>query len=118
MMEGPPHQAQRATDVVQALGEDFRRHLETFYSRLKLAPPYHTVEKAIQHLTTNLKEMTPAEREQVAGDPSLRWAQYQAAFVSSGLNQKHRGIIAGLARSPAAADLPVEYGPFLDSFLS
>lgn len=117
-MEGPSDQSRRAPDVVQVLREDFRRHLEAFYSRLKLAPPYHTVEKAILQLAMTLKTMTPEEREQVAGDPILRWAQYRAAFVESGLNQKHRGIIAGLARSPQAAELPAEYGQFLDTFFS
>lgn len=36
----------------QVLKEEFRRHLETFYARLNLAPPYESVEKAVRTLTT------------------------------------------------------------------
>jgi hypothetical protein len=102
---------------IQALRDEFRHHLEIFYATLRLAPPYHSVEKAVAHLTTSLKAMTPEERAKLAADPSLRWAQYRAAFVESGLNQKHRGIIAGLIRS-GRVDLPAEYKPLLDAFPS
>lgn len=102
---------------IQAIRNEFRRHLEVFYAKLKLAPPYHSVEKAIAHLTATLKALPPEERAKIAMDPSLQWAQYRAAFVESGLNQKHRGIIAGLVRS-GDVDLPGEYKPLLDSFLS
>lgn len=102
---------------IQALGSEFRRHLGIFYAKLKLAPPYHSVEKALAHLTATLKAMTPEERAKIVADTSLRWAQYRAAFIESGLSQKHRGIIAGLVRS-GQVDLPGEYKPFLDAFLS
>jgi len=102
---------------IQALGSEFRHHLGIFYAKLKLAPPYHSVEKALAHLTATLKAMTPEERAKIVADPSLRWAQYRAAFIESGLSQKHRGIIAGLVRS-GQVDLPGEYKPFLDAFLS
>ncbi len=103
---------------IQALKDEFRRHLEVFYAKLKLAPPYHSVEKAITHLTATLKAMTPEERANVASDPALQWAQYRAAFVESGLSQKHRGIIAGLAKSGQANALPPEYKQLLEAFLS
>lgn len=102
---------------IQALRDEFRRHLDQFYATLKLAPPYHSVEKAIAHLTASLKAMTPEERARVASEPALKWAQYGTAFVESGLSQKHRGIIAGLARS-GRAGLPAEYQAFLDSYRS
>jgi hypothetical protein len=102
----------------RALRDEFRRHLDIFYATLKLAPPYHSVEQAIAHLTAALKAMTPEERAKLAADPSLRWTQYRAAFVESGLSQKHRGIIAGLIRSGQAGDLPSEYKPLLDAFPS
>jgi len=101
----------------QALRDEFRRHLDVFYAQLKLAPPYHSVEKAVAHLTTALKGTTPEERARLAADPALRWAQYKTAFVESGLSQKHRGIIAGLARA-GRTGLPSEYQVFLDAFLS
>ena len=103
---------------MQTLREEFRHHLEIFYARLKLAPPYHSVEKAIAQLTTALKAMTPEERSRLASDPAGRWLEYRKAFAESGLNQKHRGIIAGLAKSGQTGDLPKEYDHFLQSFLS
>ncbi len=102
---------------IQILRDEFRHHLEVFYAGLKLAPPYHSVEKAIAHLTSALKALTPEERAKIAEDQTLRWARYRAAFVESGLVLKHRGIIAGLIRS-GKVGLPGEYRPLLDSFLS
>ena len=110
--------ANRPADSIQLLRDEFRHHLESFYASLKLAPPYHTVEKAVAHLTGRLKSMEPAERDRIAGDPGLRWAEYRRAFVEAGLNQKHRGIIAGLIRSSLLIDLPQEYRHFLDTFSS
>ncbi|MBM4134293.1 MAG: hypothetical protein FJ245_11035 [Nitrospira sp.] len=102
---------------IVALRDEFRGHLEQFYAMLKLAPPYHSVEKAIAHLTASLKAMAPEDRALVAANPARRWAQYKVAFVESGLSQKHRGIIAGLARS-GQTGLPAEYQAFLDVYLS
>ena len=101
----------------QAIRDEFRGHLEQFYAVLKLAPPYHSVEKAIAHLTGSLKAMTQEERARLASQPALKWAQYKTAFVESGLSQKHRGIIAGLARS-GQTGLPAEHQAFLDAYLS
>ena len=105
-------------DDIRCLRDDFRRHLEIFYARLKLAPPYQSVEKAIAHFTASLKAMAPDERKRIRTDPDRRWAQYRTAFVESGLHLKHRGIIAGLARSKQGLDLPAEYHRFLDAFIS
>jgi hypothetical protein len=101
----------------QALKDEFRRHLEIFYSGLKLAPPYHSVEKALAQLAAGLKAMTQEERAALAAEPAKKWAQYRTAFAESGLSQKHRGIIAGLVRS-GKTGLPAEYQPFLDLYLS
>lgn len=101
----------------QALRDEFRRHLELFYSGLKLAPPYHSLEKAVVHFTAGLKAMAPEERVLLAAEPARKWAEYRKAFVESGLHQKHRGIIAGLARS-GNTSLSPEYQPFLDLYLS
>lgn len=70
------------------------------------------------HLTVALKAMTPEERVRLAGDSAGRWDQYRKAFAESGLNQKHRGIIAGLAKSGQTGDLPKEYEHFLSAFRS
>ncbi len=103
-------------DSLAQLRDEFRRHLETFYAKLKLAPPYHSVEKAVLQLATTLKALPPEERDRIVADPELRWARYVEAFTAAGLNQKHRGIIAGLARSRQTLDLPKEYDRFLDAF--
>ena len=105
-------------DAVQVLRDEFRRHLETFYARLQLAPPYDSVEKAIRHLTTALQGMPPEEQTRLSANPALRWEQYRRAFVESGLHRKHRGIIARLTASPLAADLPAEHKHFLEAFKS
>ena len=114
----PPMTQPASSDPVQALREEFRRHLEVFYAGLKLAPPYHSVEKAIAQLTAALKAMTPEERARLASDPAGRWLEYRKAFAESGLNQKHRGIITGLARSRQSLDLAPEYDHFLSLFTS
>jgi hypothetical protein len=111
--------AQSATDVNDpnaTIREEFRGHLQRFYAQLKLAPPYDSVEKALQQLTVSLKALPQAEQVHVAADPVLRWRQFTEAFAASGLSKKHRGIIAGLARNRAAVDLPEEYDHFLRLF--
>jgi hypothetical protein len=102
-------------ELVAQLTDEFRRHLEAFYAGLKLAPPYESVERALKHFTQSLKEMTVEQRQRLGDDPSLRWAQYGISFAESGLVKKHRGIIAGLARS-GQMDLPAEYRPWLKLF--
>jgi len=101
---------------VESLREEFRRHLEIFYGRLKLAPPYESVEKAIRTLTTTLHAMSKEEQARIAADPTLQWLQFRQAFETSGLVKKHRGIIAGLARDRAALNLPAEYDGLLKLF--
>ena len=109
-------QAGDSNDVNQRFRQEFRRHLEIFYAKLKLAPPYHTIEKAILALSQSLSEMSLEDREGVAADPALQWAQYRAAFIKSGLNLKHRGIISGMVQAGGTRDLPTEYEPFLSAF--
>ena len=109
-------QAGDSNDVNQRFCQEFRRHLEIFYAKLQLAPPYHTIEKAILALSRTLNEMTLEDRERVAADPALQWAQYRAAFITSGLNVKHRGIISGMVNAGRTSDLPTEYESFLSAF--
>jgi len=105
-------------DQFRILQDEFRAHLETFYARLKLAPPYESVEKAIRALTTAVHALPKAEQTRMMSDPVARWEQFRLAFHSSGLAKKHRGIIAGLARNRSAVDLPEEYDHFLALFVS
>lgn len=107
-----------STDPIKILAEDFRRHLEMFYARLKLAPPYDSVEKAIKSLTIALTAMPAEEQTRVIADPALAWIQYRQAFVNSGLSSKHRGIILGLIRSNQTTALPAEYTALLDAYTS
>lgn len=104
-------------DPLSQLREDFRRQLELFYGRLKLAPPYDSVEKAIAKLTADLKTCNADDQRRVWEDRSIRWQAYKSAFVESGLYLKHRGIIAGLARQGTPADLPAEHRAFLDVYV-
>jgi len=106
----------RMNDPIAVLREEFRGRLERFYAQLKLAPPYDSVEKALQQLTATLKALPQAEQARIAADPGLRWQQFADAFAASGLSKKHRGIIAGLASKRAAIDLPAEYDHFLRLF--
>jgi hypothetical protein len=101
---------------IEDLQEDFRRQLELFYSRLKLAPPYHSIEKAVLWLKTTLNAMDPESRVRVAEDRPLRWAAYSKAFVESNLHLKHRGIIAGLLRENRITELPAEHEHFLKAY--
>ena len=104
------------SDPIHELREEFRTHLDTFYARLKLAPPYESVEKAIRSLTTAVQALPQPERSRIAADSALRWQLFRQAFEASGLNKKHRGIIAGLARAREGLDLPPEYDQFLNLF--
>lgn len=106
----------QGTGPVESLRDEFREHLHTFYSTLKLAAPYDTVEKALGALTTRLKALSPEELQELSTDSSLRWTHFRQAFIESGLNAKHRGIIAGLARSGAALDLPPGFEHLLDLY--
>ncbi|MCW5797839.1 MAG: hypothetical protein KIT40_05020 [Nitrospira sp.] len=107
---------QRGTGPVESLRDEFRRHLDIFYSRLKLAAPYDSVEKALGTLTATLKALPPEELQRLGMDETQRWAHFRQAFIDSGLIQKHRGIIAGLTRSSAPLDLPPEFNHLLDLY--
>lgn len=111
-----PNTDSTQSDPLQVLKDDFRRHLETFYARLKLAPPYESVEKALRALTTAVHALPKEEQARMIADSAARWEQFARAFHTSGLAKKHRGIIAGLARHRPALDLPAEYDHFLNLF--
>ena len=106
------------SEFTRALREEFRSHLELFYARLKLAPPYESVEKAIRALTTAVHGLSNDQQARLAQDSGLKWEQFRRAFETSGLAKKHRGIIAGLARNRGGLDLPPEYDHFLTLFTS
>ncbi len=113
-----PNAVSTQPDPIENLKAEFRRHLEFFYARLQLAPPYESVEKAIRALTSAVHALPSEERSRVLSDSVARWDQFQAAFDKSGLAKKHRGIISGLARNRSSLDLPNEYDRFLSLFRS
>ncbi len=103
-------------EAIESLRQEFRGHLALFYSRLKLAAPYDSVEKALGALTKALTTLPPEELHRLASDRAQRWTHFRAAFVDSGLNLKHRGIIAGLAQSGTPLDLPEEFDHLLSLY--
>jgi len=108
--------ARSQPDVTEALREEFRSHLETFYAQLKLAPPYESVEKAVRALITAVHALPKAEQARIVENTDLKWEQFRQAFESSGLSKKHRGIIAGLAKNRAGLNLSTDYDRFLSLF--
>ena len=104
---------------VQKLVAEFRKNLESFYQRLHLAPPYHSIEKALSYLATRFQQHTPEEQHQITTDPASKWKLFQEAVVQSGLNRKHRGIITGILRSQNPNTIPEDQRyleqPFLTS---
>ena len=105
-------------DNHQALLSEFRENLEAFYTELKLAPPYDSVEKTIRCFSDLLKTKTAEEQAQVLGDDALKWQLHVQAFVDSGLHKKHRGIITGLARTDAVGQFPESLRYLLKPFQS
>ena len=86
-----------STDPVQQLREDYRIHLQTFYTQLNLAPPYHSIEKAVQHLANTLRTKPETFLQALMEHPQEKWSLYEKIFEASGLSRKHRGIITQLA---------------------
>ena len=104
---------------VQKLVAEFRKNLESFYQRLQLAPPYHSIEEALSYLATRFQQHTPEEQYQITTDPDSKWKLFQEAIVESGLNRKHRGIISRILRSQNPETIPEDQRylaqPFLNS---
>jgi hypothetical protein len=84
-------------DPIQTLREEYRFHLQAFYAHLNLAPPYHSIEKAVQHLSNSLRTKSELFLKTLLDDPQEKWSLYENIFEASGLSRKHRGIIIKLA---------------------
>ncbi len=102
---------------VQLHLNEFRGHLEAFYASLRLAPPYHSIEKALTTFASGYKFKTQQEQDQVNFDETLKQHLYHEAFVESGLHKKHRGIIAGLLKGPTPPTIAKECRYLLQPFL-
>ncbi|NKB81540.1 MAG: hypothetical protein GKS05_06595 [Nitrospirales bacterium] len=103
-------------NVPSLLKHAFRESLEQFYAALQLAPPYHSIEKAIASLSTVLQSKTGEELQTLYDTSSLRQAIFQEVFIESGLTKKHRGIILASIRSANPVRFHEEQRPFLDAF--
>jgi hypothetical protein len=101
-------------DII-AMRQEFRRRIETFYAELHLAPPYDSVEKALNHLTSALKVMPPEEQSALSARPDARLRAYTEAFAQAGLPQRHRGIIIRLIES-GEVSLSADYHDWLALF--
>ena len=88
-----------SSDPIHVLRNEFRGHLEQFYAHLNLAPPYHSIEKAVQNLSNTLRTKPEEFRQGLLQDSTNKWAFFQEIFSTSGLQKKHRGIIQQLVLS-------------------
>jgi hypothetical protein len=105
-----------SSDPIHALRQEFRGHLEQFYAHLSLAPPYHSIEKALQNLSNTLRTKPEEYRQGLLQDATNKWALFQEIFSASGLQKKHRGIIQQLAMSPSYSVSSSESLRFLRNF--
>ncbi len=105
-------------DESQPLLNEFRLNLEAFYTALRLAPPYHSVENTLSHLSSLLKTKTAERRAQLLDNEALRRALYLQALTDSGLHKKHRGIIAKHARTNDLEAFPDSLRYLLEPFRS
>lgn len=103
-------------DNIETLREEYRLHLQTFYTHLNLAPPYHSIEKAVQHLSNTLRTKSTSFLQTLLEDPEKKWSLYKKIFEASGLSRKHRGIITQLALTPSFYPLTEESLRFLRVF--
>ena len=106
-----------SADPIHILRKEFRGHLEQFYAYLNLAPPYHSIEKAVQNLSNTLRTKPEEFRQELLHDASKKWAVFQEIFLASGLQKKHRGIIQHLALASSYSVASSESLRFLRNFV-
>ena len=105
-----------STDPIQKLRKEYRIHLQAFYAQLNLAPPYHSIEKAVQHLANTLRTKPEAFLQALIENPQEKWSLYEKIFKASGLSRKHRGIITQLALTTTLSSSHEEALKFLRVF--
>lgn len=106
-----------SSDPIHVLRQEFRGHLTQFYAHLGLAPPYHSIEKAVQYLSNTLRTKTENFQQELLQNPTQKWIIFQECFSGSGLPKKHRGIIRKLALSSAYSASTTESFRFLKNFV-
>jgi len=105
-----------SSDSIHILRQEYRAHLERFYACLNLAPPYHSIEKAVQHLSNTLRTKPETFRQILLEDPQKKWSLFEEIFQASGLARKHRGIIIQLAQAHSFSSSGEESLRFLSVF--
>lgn len=105
-----------SSDSIHILRQEYRAHLERFYACLNLAPPYHSIEKAVQHLANTLRTKPETFRQTLLEDPQKKWPLFEEIFEASGLSRKHRGIIIQLAQANSFTSSSEESLRFLSVF--
>jgi len=105
-----------SSDAIQVLRQEYRAHLERFYACLNLAPPYHSIEKAVQHLSNTLRTKPETFRQILLEDPQKKWPLFEEIFQASGLSRKHRGIIIKLSQTHSLSSSSEESLRFLRVF--
>ncbi len=104
-------------EPVAQLQQEYRKELESFYAWLQLAPPYNSVEKAIQCLGQIFEKQSEIQKQEILETSPLKWSLFQKAFIESGLGNKHRGIIAGLVAHQDVTIIPESHQYFIQAFL-
>ena len=102
----------------QKLVTEFRLNLESFYQRLQLAPPYHSIEKALSYVALRFQQHTSEEQHRITNDSTSKWKLFQEAVVESGLNRRHRGIITRILRSQNPDSIPEDQRYLEQPFLT
>jgi len=105
-----------SSDTIHILRQEYRAHLERFYACLNLAPPYHSIEKAVQHLSNTLRTKPERFCQILLEDPQKKWPLFEEIFQASGLSRKHRGIIVQLAQDHSFSSSSEESLRFLSAF--
>lgn len=93
--------------------DEFRTHLEKLYSHLHLAPPYHSIEKAIQLLANTLRTKPIHFHHSLKTDANTKWDFFREMYIASGLNRKHRGIISNFMKTQSSGIMPDDSFQFL-----
>jgi len=105
-----------SSDSIHILRQEYRAHLERFYAFLNLAPPYHSIEKAVQHLSNTLRTKHETFLQILLEDPQKKWLLFEEIFQASGLSRKHRGIIIKLSEAHSLSSSGEESLRFLRVF--
>ena len=104
-----------ASELRSQLEAEFRQRVTLLYRSLQIAPPYHSVEKAVLALRDTLKALQEPALRTTASDPASLNDLFTQVFIDSGLSKKNRGIIRKLLADRPELLAP-ECQPFAEAF--